>query len=893
MPRPFRDAYRTQSLADLSDMLEEAERFKGHSVAGTALRACSDLILRFPREWWAALRPVPALGGQGSVYGRPGMGERLMNVLRELRQAARALSKRPGFSMVATLTLALGIGANVALFSIVNAVLLRPLAYEDSDRIVELRHHAPGLGLPELMNSEGTIAFYREFADYFTTIAAYDETSSNLASGDAAARVETVPASPELFELLRVQPMMGRPFGAADAGPGSAPVALLAYDTWEARFGSDPGIVGRTLELDGITTEVVGVMPAGFAFPTSETEIYTAMYVNPDGEFGRFGIRGIARLADGISVEAAQARSSELLSRISEFFPDLNAEFVEAAAFAVSVETLRDRMVSDVESTLWIIVGTVAFILMIACANVANLFLVRAESRQKEMSVRVAMGAGRWSVAATFLSESLILGVAGGILGVILASGGVSALLSVADLPRASEVSIDSSSLAWAALLSIGAGLAFGAIPIARYVGPRSAPGLHDGTRGNTVGRERHRARSFLVAAQLALALVLLVGSGLMFRSFAHLRAVELGMEPDGVLTMGLNRNQGENTEIAARFFQDAADRVASLPGVAMVGITTNLPLAQGGSNGGSFYIESKPRDEEDLPPVAMYRAVGPSYFESLGITITEGRDVERADWEESRPVVWVNEDFASSFLDGDALGQRLRWGGDETREDAIWAEVVGVVGNVREFGLEDDKLRANAYFPLRVDKGIADVDIESVFLTIKMVDGQDPMSVVAGAQAAVRQLDGQVPITATRTMGDIVSEAMESTSITMAVLGIATAMALFLGAIGLGGVISYVVGQRTREIGVRVALGAQSRDVSGMIMRQSMRVTAAGTVMGLLGALALTRLMEALLFEVSATDPLTFVTAPVLLVLVSLIATWLPVRRAARIDPMEALRSE
>lgn len=889
MPSRFRQPFSESSLADLRDILQEAERFQGQSVVGTALRACFDLILRLPGEWWGTLKPASVLGGQGSAYGRPELGERFMNIVRELRQAARALLKRPGFSAVAIVTLALGIGANVAIYSIVNAVLLQPLPYEDSDRIVEYRHHAPGLNLPTLMNSEGMVAFYREYADFYEATAVYGTGSANLAGGDEAARVRIVRASPELFNILRVQPMMGRPFNEADAGPESLGVAILTYDTWEARFGSDPGILGRMLELDGVATEVIGVMPHGFAFPSEDSEIFTALYVDPEGAFGTFGVRTVSRLAPGISVEAAQARSRDLLSRMPDFFPELGAEFLEAAAFAVSVETLRDRIVVDVKSTLWIIMGTVAFVLLIACANVANLFLVRAESRQKEMAVRAAMGAGRGSLAASFLSESLILGVAGGILGVVMARASVGALLALADLPRSAEVSVDASSLALAALMSIVAGLVFGAIPMTRYASGRFAAVLRDSGRGNTMGRERHRARNVLVTTQLALGLVLLVGSGLMFRSFAHLRAVDLGIETEGVLTMGLNRNQGEDPQIAARFFQDAADRIAALPGVAMVGITTNLPLSSENLGGGSFRIESKPRDDDELPPVAMYRAVGPSYFASLGIPIASGRDVERADWEEARPVLWVDERFEQMFLDGDALGERISWG---DAPDSVWAEVVGVVGDVRELGIEDEELPSNAYFPLVV-AGAASIQVQSAFLTIKMIEGQDPTSVIAGARATVRQLDRRVPITATRTMDDIVSEAMQGTSVTMLVLGLATAMALFMGAIGLAGVISYVVGERTSEIGVRMALGAEPSDVTRMILRQSMVVTLSGTVIGLIGALGLTRLMQSLLFEVSATDPVTFLTAPVILVLVSLVATWLPVRKAARINPIEALRSE
>ncbi len=897
MPGGWRSTYGRESIADLREILRDSERLRGETVVGTTLRACLDLLVCLPGAWWAVLRPETAARGRDAPWGRPGLGERMTNVWRELKLAGRTLARRPGFSAVAVLTLALGIGANVAIFSIVNAVLLQPLTYDDSEGIVEFRHHAPGLDLPELSNSPGMLAFYREYADFYDAIGAWNSSSHNLAGAEEAARVRVTRGEPSLYEILRVQPFMGRPFNEADATEDGAHVAILAYDAWRSRFGGDPGVLGRTVEIDGRSREIVGVMPDGFAFPDEEVELYLPLWVDPDGPFGSFGMSALARLGDGATVASAQSRSTELLPRVLDYFDSLEPQFLEASGFAVSVETLRDRTVADVESTLWIILGTVAFVLLIACANVANLFLVRAESRQKEMAVRAAMGAGRRSVAASFLSESLLLGVAGGAFGVLFASASVDWLLALAELPRAAEVRVGAPSLALAALLSVVAGLSFGAIPMTRYVGTRFAAVLRDGGRANTSGRERHRIRNLLVASQLALGLVLLVGAGLMLRSFAELRSVDLGIEPEGVLTMGLNRNAGEDPEVAVRFYAEAAERVAALPGVRTVGITGQVPLASGSANGGSFYIESKPRQEGELPPIALYRPVGPGYFESLGIPLLAGRPMESLDWEEARRVVWVNQDFADSYFDGDALGERVAWGletdeNDQPLPDAPWAEIVGVVGDVREFGLADEDLRPNAYFPLLVD-GPVNLDLRSASLTIRMQDGQDPTALIPAARQAVRELSPDVPITATRTMEEIVSEAMEGTAVTMMVLAVATAMALFLGAIGLAGVISYVVGQRTREIGVRVALGARSADVSRMILRQSMAVTAAGTLLGLFGAFALTRLMEAILYEVSATDPLTFVTAPVVLVAVSFVASWLPVRRASRVDPMEALRAE
>lgn len=875
-----------RAMSDDVELLLTEARAKGRrAVLWMTAMSCMDLVARLPAEWSSA--------GQRENNTHTDSGEWVMNGMRELKRAARTLARRPGFAAVAALTLALGIGANIAIFSIVDAVLLQPLPYDESEQIVSFTHHAPGLDLPELNNSEGILALYADRADVFEATAAFRTSTFNLTGGDEAARVDVVTISPELFEVLRVQPMLGRPFNAADPLPEGPQVGILAHDSWRSRFGSDPAVLGRTIELDGNTIEIVGVMPESFRFPEPGVEVYTPMYVNPDGPFGSFGLEAISRLSPGVTPEAAEARLNEVMTLIPERFPGMDEGFVESAGFNATVRTLRDRMVVDVESVLWIILGTVGFVLLIACANVANLFLVRAESRQKEMAVRAAMGAGRRSVAATFLAESLVLGIAGGVLGVLFAVGSVGPLLALADLPRADEVTIGISSLALAATLSVVAGLIFGSIPMLRYAGDRGSAVLRDGSRGSTAGPGRNRARNLLVASQLALGLVLLVGSGLMLRSFVELRAIDLGIEPEGVLTLGLNRNRGESAEVSARFFQDVSDRMAALPGVAAVGVTAALPLASGGANGGSFYIEGQPRAEDALPPVALYRAVGGDYFQALSITVLQGRTLERADWEEPRAVVWINESFAQTFFDGEALGERISWqstddGGDET----AWVEIVGVVEDVREFGIRDDDLRPQAYFPMAESES-ANLEIQTMFLAIQVEDGLNPTTLTTVAERSVREFAPEVPITATRTMNDIVDEAMEATSATMIVLAAATIMALFLGAIGLAGVISYVVGQRTREIGVRVALGAAASDVSGMILKQSLVVTIAGTVLGLLGAFGLTRLMEALLFEVSTTDPVTFVVAPVVLVAVSLLATWLPVRRAARVDPMVALRAE
>ena len=468
----------------------------------------------------------------------------------------------------------------------------------------------------------------------------------------------------------------------------------------------------------------------------------------------------------------------------------------------------------------------------------------------------------------------------------LVAAVGVRALVAYgpAAMPRLHEVGIDGTVLAFAALISVLAGVTFGSIPTIRYLGRGFSSVLRDGGRGSTEGRERHRARSMLVAGQLALALVLLVGSGLMLRSFARLRAVDPGFESEGVLTVALNRGEAGDVHAAAGFYQRVVDEVRGLPGVTSVGATNSLPMQQAGINGGTFYIESRPRDEGALPPVAMFKAFSSGYLETMRIPLLQGRAMTVADHDGSLPVLWVNATFERTFLDGDALGERVRFG-----ESQEWGEIVGVVGDIRELGLTED-IGPMAYMPMVTGEWNRH-PLERMFISVKTAG--DPLDLLPGVRRIVREIDGTVPHTSARTMDSIVSESMASTSFTMTLLGIAASVALLLGGIGLFGVISYVVSQRTREIGVRVALGARGGDVRRMIVRQGLGVTIAGVVVGLAGAVALTRVMTTLLFEVSATDPWTFVLAPTLLMAVSLLASWLPARRATRVDPVTALRAE
>ena len=816
--------------------------------------------------------------------------EKGMMMMRELRLAARALLRRPGFTGIGVVTLGLGIGATVAIFTLVNAIVLQPLPYEESDRIVEIMHHAPALDLPELNNSAGTIGFYEENATVFEGIVGTGRSGMNLTGFERPERVQVFLASPSFFDVFRVRPSQGRAFVDSDILGDEPPRVVLVTDRGlTTLFGGARDVVGRTVELDGSTAEIIGVLPASFRpSGNEETHFVAPLFLDPDGEFGEFGIRGFARLADGTSLAAAEAQVQALQARVPEFFEGLTAEGLAQFGWGASLRTLKDAVIGDSRGTLLIVLGTVSFVLLIACLNVANLFLVRAESRQKELAVRAAMGAGARRIAGTFLSESLVLGLAGGVLGVLIAYGGVSLLTSMGsqDLPRLHEVAVTPGVLAFAAVLSVVAGVFLGAIPAFRY-GRLGSAGILRGNRTSTDGAARFRTRNIMVITQLALALVLLVGSGLMVRSLSAMNRMDLGFDGENTLVVGLSVGAGLTEEDAARFYQSATDEAAALPGVLSAGFGQSVPVISENSSGGSFNVEGEPEDDEAIPEVSLFRPVGPGYMESLGYRLVEGRTMERADWESQVPAVWINTHFRDAFLDGEGLGKRVNWIGNSD----VFAEVVGVFEQTKEFG-PSDEARGFALIPM-VTTNWVESETDGGFLVVRGAPGTDVRALTPAVRGIVSRLNPNVPITTVQSMDEIIRASMADRAITMTLLSIAAGVALFLGMIGLFGVISYVVGQRTREIGIRMALGAESGEVGAMVLRQGVGVIAAGVLLGLVGAFAMTRLLGSLLYEVSATDPLTFVAAPLILVAVSMLATWVPARRASRIDPRSALRAE
>jgi predicted permease len=805
----------------------------------------------------------------------------------EIRHGLRRLRQAPGFSIIAIITLALGIGANTAIFSLVDGIVINPLPYPDADRLVGLWHVAPGIGATDkIEQTDASYLNYRANCESFEEIALYSLDAMNLTGGDEPRRVLTGVVTPSLGKVLGVSPAVGRWFTEEEGAPGAEPVVVIGHALWASEYGSDPEAVGSTVLLDGVSHQIVGVMPAGFTFPDEEAEIWVPQVVDPTNyRDASFSYRGIGRLRDGVSLQAAETDLKRAFSRQLDAYPGmLTPEMVAQAQLDAVVNPYKEDAIGEVGGVLWILLGTVGFVLLIACANVANLFLVRAEGRQNEVAVRVALGAGRGSIVRYFLTESVLLGFIGGLFGLLLAYAAIRLVIALdpQGIPRLAEVGMDTQALAFTAAISLLASCLFGAVPVLRSGRGVLVAALKEGGRGGTTGRGRHRARHLLVSAQVALALILLVGSGLMVRSFWLLQSVDPGFDPANTLTMHLSLPESEYADemSVARFLRQVIERVESLPGVEVASTIHRLPVTVNSDNNGLF-IEDFPVAEGDLPPVHPVRIVSPGYFRAQGIPLLSGRVMDWNDVEETTRPALVSASFAEHYWpDGDVLGKRLR----NFMPDAEWLTIVGVVGDVRHGSLREETGQT-VYWPL--------TGMEAGNNQTLVVRTEGPPLALAGAvREAVWAIDPSLPIADVRTMEQVVADSMAQTSFAMLMLAIAATVALLMGAIGIYGVISYVVSQRAQEIGIRMALGARAEDVGRMVVRQALAVVAVGMVLGVAGALALTGLMSAILFGVDPLDPLTFAVVSLLLLAVAALASSLPARRAAGIDPASALRA-
>jgi predicted permease len=816
----------------------------------------------------------------------------MRQLLADLRFGVRTLRRTPGFTTIAAVTLALGIGANTTIFSVVDSVLLNPLPYPDSDEIVGVWHHAPALGYDQFGISPGIYFQYREQNDVFENVALYNRVQRNLTGDGDPERIVGAQVSRSLFDVLRVPPATGRTFVEEEDFPEAPQTVILSHALWTRRYGSDPTLVGRTVQLNGESVEVVGIMPAGFAFPDENTVFWVPLTMDPDqAQPAAFGWDAIARLRDGVPVERARAQMEQLAFRLRETYADAPqfVAFLEAGNFGAIVETLKDNLVRDLASSLWILLGTVGFVMLIACANVANLTLVRAEGQRRETAVRTALGADRWILTRQRLSESVVLSCLGGVLGFGLAWAGILMLIRVAPatIPRLDEIGIDSTVLLFTGIVTLLSAILFGMAPALKRVSPTILGSLiQSGTR-TSAGRERRCARNALVVVQTAMALVLLIGSGLMVRSFWKVKNVDPGFVAEDVLTFRLSLPEAEYrgpTEVA-NFHQQVLDRLAGLPGVQGVGAVQYLPLGPT-NRGTAFEIEDRPTPEGGLPPIFWFTKATPGYLETMRIPLRSGRTFERRDHETEIGGVIISSAVADRLWPGESpLGKRIRLiDGAEG-----WLSVIGVVESVRGHGLEQLPLEA-VYLPLVAPEDTGPTIPRSLVYTVR---ADNPASVVPAVRAAIWNLDTALPVAGVELMERIVARSVAQLSFTMLALLAAAVMALLLGTVGLYSVLSYAVSQRKQEIGVRLALGAQPIVVQKMVVSHGAKLAVLGVAIGVVGAAGLTRFMRSLLFGTETLDPVAFGATSVLLLLVGLLASYVPARRAASIDPMKSLRMD
>ncbi len=818
-----------------------------------------------------------------------------MSFFSQLRLLFRRVRANPGFTLLSLLTLAVGVGANVAIFAIVNAVLLRPLPLPDSERLVALRHAAPGLAqLDELPVSDALHFLYADESRTLESVAAYRDEQVSFTGPENPQRVEASSVTASFFDVLRTPPRLGRSFTAEEDRPGAAPVIVLSDGLWRSRFGAESGVVGRVVEIDGESVEVVGVMPPGFSFSQQEIDLWRPLRLDRENvQLGAFGINGVARIADGSTLGQVRAELGAMISNLVEIFPDEGAAPILAnAGFRPLVDPAREVVVGDIEATLWILLGAVGFLLLIACANVANLFLVRSEARHGEVAIRAALGESRGRLAGSVLFESLGFGVAGGLLAFPLAELAVRLLVRFGprELPRLDEISIDAAVLLFGLVVSVMAGLLFGLLPALRAGAVAAAGHMTAGARGATVGRERQLARRGLVVVQVALALTLLVGSGLAVRSFQRLAAVDPGFDPVDVLAFGLSLPERDYESPAARLnlHRRIVDSLRALPGAVDASAASTVPLS-GEVSGSGHTIEGRPLADGEVPPVFMVKRVAPGYFDTLRIGLVEGRVFDRLDGERDAPVAIVSRSLARTHWPGEsALGKGIRLGGPPDEEGEQWSRVVGVVDDVHELNLHEDPPEM-AYYPL---PGITGGEATPAVMRY-LVRGPNAAARSGAVREAVRGLDPSLPIAEIETLETLVGRARGTRAFVMTLLAVSSGLALLLGSVGLYGVVAYMVAQRRREIAVRMAVGAQVTDVRRLVLTEAGALALLGALLGIGAAVVLTRRLQALLFETSPLDPAVFAAVSTLLIGVCLLASWLPARRAARIDPCTALRAE
>ena len=816
----------------------------------------------------------------------------------QVAHVLRGLSRSPSFTLISLVTLALGIGANSAIFSVVNGVLLRPLPYPDAERLVSIWQTAPGLNMTEINASPATYYTYREEGRAFEESGIWRRDSGTVTGNGEPENVRCLMVTDGVLPVVNVKPEMGRWFTKEDDSPGTQPTVILTYGYWQRRFGGGRDVIGRRLVVDGQGRDIIGVMPETFRFMDFRADMILPFQMKRGEVFvGNFSYQAIARLKPGVTIAQANADVARMIPMLPQKFkpaPGMSAKMLEDIHMGPDVRPLKRDVVGDVGKTLWVVMATVGLVLFIACANVANLLLVRGESRQRELAVRTALGAGWGRIARLLLLESVCLGIIGGILGLGVAYGAIRLLVAIgpAQLPRLSEINIDTSVMTFTFVISAVAGLLFGLLPVIKYAGPQITAALHGGGRTMSQGKERLRARNVLVVVQVALALILLVSSGLMIRTLAAMRNVDPGfVRPNEILTMRLSIADTDVKEPArvARMHHDIVDKIATIPGVSSAALSNSITM-DGNDNNDPVYVEDHPVAENKLPPIRRYKHISPGMFHTMGNRLIAGRDITWTDVHEMRPVVLLSESLAVEFWGSPsaALGRRIR-----ENPKGKWREVIGVAGPERDNGVHE-KAPAIVYWPLMISEFWGEkVNVQSSMKVAIRSNRTGTPGLLKDVQQAVWSVNPNIPLADVRTVEEIYDRSMARTSFALVLLSIAAGLALVLGLIGIYGVISYSVSQRTREIGIRMALGAEEGSVRQMFLGQGLILAAIGVAAGLAAALPLSRLLQALLFGISPLDPVTYVAVAAVLLGAAALATYLPARRATAIAPVDALRVE
>jgi predicted permease len=811
----------------------------------------------------------------------------------DIRYGLRQLRRNPGFTAITILTLALGIGANTAVFSVVNSVLLKPLPYPKSEELVSLHQEAPGAaGLFSV--SDGlplSASMYVTYSDHnrtFQSLGAWTSGTANVTGQAEAEQARTVEVTDGVLQALEVPPIIGRTLSSADQQPGSAATVMLSYGYWQRHFGADRSVLGRKINVDGDLREIVGVMPRGFQLVDADFDLIVPLAIDRGGKLklAGFEYHGIARLKPGATIAEANADITRMLQVWMDSWsngPGINSHFYDAWKITPALRPLKQQVVGEVGNVLWVVMATLGIVMLITCANVANLLLVRTEARQQELAIRAALGAGWWRIVRALLIESLLLGLFGGAFAIAFAYEGLKLLIALGpnSLPRLAEISLDARSFAFTLALSLLAALLFGLLPAFKYAGAKIALVLRSAGRTASASRERHGVRNLLVVAQVALALILLVSAGLMIRTFQSLRTVAPGFthaEHLQIMRISIPRALVTQSQQVTRIQNNISDKLAAIPGVVSVGFASEMPM-EGLETGWDIILpEGRPDATEENQPLRMFKYVSPGFIQTDGTKLVAGRDLTWTDVYDNRPSVLVSENLARELWGAPsaALGKRFTEFGDKR-------EVVGVVEDVRENGVSE-KAPSIVYWPPMTRRSVA---------YVLRSDRTGTASFLNEIRSAISSVNSELPLTSMRTMQDLYDHSLARTSFALVMLAIAGSMALAIGIIGIYGVISYTVSQRTREIGIRLALGAQQGAITRMFVGNALLLAGIGAAIGLAGAIELMQLMKSLLFGISPRDPLTYIIVPAILITIAAFASYFPARRAAAVDPANTLRAD